>query len=124
MGKEDCVLPCREVIEARKDIAAICLKLELTNKHHREALSLARHEMERRLESMNEFRDQLEKQAGTFATKTEENLKHSTLEDRVRAVERVQYVRAGSTRWSDHIITVLIGLAVVIAVWLLKTAGN
>jgi hypothetical protein len=115
-------IPCREVIEAKVAIDAACKKVDLVTKHQEEALRLARKEMERRLKGMNEFRDQLEKQAHLFAVKSEETLKHTIIEDRIRAVERKLDVRLGAVKWSDHIITVLIGIAVVYAVWVLK--GN
>ena len=48
-----------------------------------EATNLARLEMDRRLAGMNEFREQLNKQAGTFLSKDEYSQAHSQLKEQV-----------------------------------------
>jgi Fe2+ transport system protein B len=115
-------IPCREIIEAKKEIESLCHKIKSISLHQKEALILARSEMERRLDGMNEFREQMEKQANSFALRKEEELKHSIIEERIRNIERRIDTQAGSTKWIDHIITGLIGFGIVVAIWLMK--GN
>lgn len=102
------------------------------------ALSIAAREMERRLEGMNEFREQLSKQAATFIPLKEaalllENLEsknniviselNKRLNDKMNAIikdiDEIQQcvsVDKGSSKWRDHIVTVLIAVAVMIVV--------
>ncbi|MBU2346569.1 MAG: hypothetical protein KJ888_20455 [Gammaproteobacteria bacterium] len=81
---------------------------------------IAKEELNRRLESMNEFRAQLDKQARDFVTKAD----LSTVIFRVNLLEKESDRGAGATKWSDHIITVLIGIGVMIGVWLIRGKRN
>ena len=47
------------------------------------ATDLAKVDMERRLEGMNEFRSQLERQAGTFLTRDRFDVEHKILADKM-----------------------------------------
>ena len=51
------------------------------------ALNLARGELDRRLEGMNEFREQLRNQAQTFVTREYSEVRNQNIEDRVRSLE-------------------------------------
>jgi anti-sigma-K factor RskA len=98
------------------------------------ALGIATREMERRLEGMNEFREQLSKQAATFIPLKEANLLLENVESKnsmaiselgkrindrldsvIREVDEVQQCLStdkGSSKWRDHIVTVLVTMAV------------
>jgi hypothetical protein len=82
-------------------------------------IKIAKDEMDRRLEGMNEFRAQLDKQAQTFMPRSEIELLINTNAERTRSIEIEMGKIGGSSRWSDHIVQVLIGAAMVIAVWLI-----
>lgn len=117
-----------------KWIESVCIKMDEREKivnlqlaSMDKALGIATREMERRLEGMNEFREQLSKQAVTFITVKESALVHRNLEEKMditiremsKRLEEVQgclSVGKGSDRWKDHIITVLITLAVMFTV--------
>jgi len=51
------------------------------------ALFLARQELDRRLEGMNEFREQLRAQANTFVTREIADTRYMAMEDRLRSLE-------------------------------------
>ena len=55
----------------------------------------ARLSMEKRLEGMNEFRQQLKDQNGTFITKTDYEGRHLTLETKIEALEKIVYIGLG-----------------------------
>ena len=79
------------------------------------ALVLARDQLDLRLESMNEIRAQLERQANTFISDD----KFESLSEKVNSIDKIVNMRQGSSKWSDHIVTVLIGIAVVIIIYLI-----
>jgi hypothetical protein len=58
-------------------------------KSDQENIKSAHASMEKRLESINEFRGQLKDQAAGFATREEMNIKYNALEARLRGVERL-----------------------------------
>ena len=104
---------------------------------HKEASSMAKSELERRLETMNEFRSQLTSQATTFATikevdirldklerefnlkldKTYENLQLTikSVLDKLKIIETNQSKEEGSTIWRNFLITALISMAIFLA---------
>ena len=85
------------------------------------ALNVAKTELERRLEGMNEFREQLEAQAQTFIGKSEFKLELEKLISRILLLEKSVNYREGTKRWSDHMITVIIAVVVMVALhYLLK----
>jgi len=80
-----------------------------------DALGLARLELERRLASMNEFRDQLREQAAHFVTREALDAQISVL------VARMELAARGKTSWSVAIILAFLSsLAVSLLVLLLK----
>ena len=69
----------------------LCAKL----KHMEAAVDLARGNLENRLEGMNEFRNQLEKQTATFVTREANDLLHKSQDDRIITLEKAQNRLAG-----------------------------
>ena len=117
---------------------AICTKLELIEKsiakqlelHEKQVITTAK-DLERRLESMNEIRAQLNRQADTFITKTEVTLLFEKLDlnantmargnrERIDMLEKMYAEGRGGKKWEDHLITVLIGMAVLITIWIMQ----
>ena len=91
-------------IEAR--LEAQCKKTDLHFAMLDRQVSNTRDELERRLGDM---------QAHTFATKAELRI----VETRVLELKERADKILGGTKWLDHIITVLIGIAVIMAVWMI-----
>ncbi len=124
---------CHWFSSLKEQIEGICTKLARIEKSIDEkffvrdrAIDMARSDMERRLEGMNEFRAQLQSQAQTFASVKEIELKFDKMEshfnllansarDRIDMIERLYSERTGSKKWSDYIITVLISMGIFIA---------
>jgi len=103
-------------------------------------ISIAKIEMDRRLEAMNEFRAQLSSQAATFISRTELKLEVEKLEERVcgldtnltekievlsnnvenklTPLQRITSFAEGKSKWSDYIITVIVSAisAVIVSV--------
>lgn len=106
----------------------ICKKLDLIEKSiqkqlemYEKSVTVAKNEMDRRLEGMNEFRAQLSSQTMTFISRKEvellfekAGLRIDTLSEKISLGKEFIAERKGSGRWSDHIITVLVSLAVFI----------
>lgn len=111
---------CKEHLAVLRDIESLRREQEKACKIHEREIETAKRELDRRLESMNEFRDQLDKQSRTFMTRTEIEFRFNALEKDVGENRGVIDRGIGAKRWSDHIITVLIGLAVILAVWLMR----
>ena len=76
------------------------------------ALDLARRELDRRLEGMNEFREQLKNQASTFLIRESYDISHKTLEERVRNLE-VQKSNLEGRLWIIPTIIVIIQIALI-----------
>lgn len=68
-------------------------ELALANVEH--ATKLAADSLEKRLDSMNEFRDQLKTQAGTFLTKESSESKIQILETKIESLQKIVYVGLG-----------------------------
>jgi hypothetical protein len=83
------------------------------------SIKVAKEEMDRRLEAMNEFRAQLDRQSSTFVPRSEIEIVTTKNSDKIRDIEIEMGKTRGATKWSDHIIQVIIGAAMVIAVWLI-----
>ncbi|MBV6343791.1 hypothetical protein, partial [Candidatus Magnetobacterium casense] len=77
-------------------LKAICQKMDIRFDAQDKALEKATQEMDRRLEGMNEFRRQLDMQAGTFATRTELKAEADKLELRLAPLLRMGAIREGS----------------------------
>jgi hypothetical protein len=103
-------------IDAR--LNSICHKVESLEKLFtvrfdaiNEAIIVAKEEMDRRLEGMNEFRTQLSMQAATFISKREVELLFDKFDERLRNIEAVSSESRGSKQWTDYIITILVTMA-------------
>lgn len=81
-------VPLREYIEK-----IVCLKWEAQS----DALKLARENLEKRLDSMNEIREQLNRQASTFVTKTEYDIIKTRFEDEIRSLQLSRAEMAGKS---------------------------
>ena len=96
------------------ELKALCAKMNLRFESNEKQIELAKQEMERRLEGMNEFRAQLSNQAGTFLSRTEAQLQLEKLITRIVLLEKSVNFREGSRHWSDYILTAVIAGAIVI----------
>lgn len=106
---------------------AVCKKIEQLEKvgnikfeYLQQSTDIAKGEMERRLEGMNEFRAQLEKQSRDFISRDQVDLMIGKIELKIENLEGIAKERKGASKWEDHIITVLIGAAVLIIIWLMQ----
>lgn len=108
----------REYLETL--INKLCEKMSIRIEALNESISVAKREMDRRLEGMNEFRTQLTRQAGEFIGKTEFKLEIDKLEIRLKVLEECLATSKGSSKWSDHIITVIIAAGVVLLLRVIK----
>ena len=123
----DCVhKKCTEHKAVAARLESACNKMDLQFRQMEKSIDVAKLEMDRRLEAMNEFREQLTRQATQFAERKTVDLSLDRIGDRIKVIENsVSELknnlsqRAGALKWINHIITVLIGLAVVLAVWVL-----
>ena len=75
----------------------ISLKEFITDKFQtlEKNMDLSRISMDKRLDGMNEFRQQLKDQNGTFITKTDYEGRHLTLETKIEALEKIVYIGLG-----------------------------
>jgi len=64
--------------------------------------------LEKRLESMNEFRQALKDQNQSFITRAEYDAKHIMLEDRAAAIEKIMYVGIGAAVVLELVIGLLV----------------
>ena len=96
------------------EVKSLCAKMNLRFESNEKQIELAKEEMERRLESMNEFRSQLTNQANTFLSRTEAQLQIEKVITRIVLLEKGLNFREGSRHWSDYIITAIIAGVVVI----------
>jgi hypothetical protein len=74
----------------------------------------ARVEINRRLAAMNEVRQQLDRQAGTFLTKETFDRLHAQLTDRVALIEAGVSSQRGGLAMVGQIVTVVIALGAVL----------
>ena len=96
------------------ELKALCAKMNIRFESNEKQIELAKQEMERRLEGMNEFRAQLSNQAGTFLSRTEAQLQLEKLITRIVLLEKSVNFREGSRHWSDYILTAVIAGAIVV----------
>ena len=111
----DC--PFHSGVEA--ELRAVCQKMNLLFEAQNKALEEATRNMDRRLEGMNEFRRQLDNQAGTFATRVELKAEVDKLELKLTPLVRMGAIREGSSRWSDYLIMAGISATIVLLTKLL-----
>ena len=102
-----------------RKIDAIKEQVELRFTALEKAISATKYDLDIRLEAMNEFRAQLDRQANTFVPRQEIDVTLKRVEDKVDNLKNRSSERKGEIKWLDHIITVLIGLFVILAVWII-----
>jgi len=130
--------PCTHHSGLVAQLNAICKKLELIEKAIQKQFEMTelqvehtKVDLERRLESMNEIRGQLNRQADTFITKVEVNLLFEKTashfdamakanRERIDMLDKMYTEKSAAKKWSDHIVTVLIGLAVLVVMWIMQ----
>jgi hypothetical protein len=113
--------PHHSGIEA--ELRGICAKMELRFKGLDKEIDTAKREMDRRLEGMNEFRAQLDRQAKDFIGRTEMKLEIERLVTRIVSLEKAVNYGQGSKYWSNHILTVFITAVVMLAMHYLFKVG-
>ena len=105
---------CHKIDEREKQV-----NIQLGNIE--KSIALARSELDRRLESMNEFREQLNKQSSTFATKSDLSVLDDKLILRLLPLEKAISSGQGEKKWSDYIITIAVsGLVYMVLHYILK----
>jgi len=82
--------------------------------------SLAKLEMDRRLEGMNELRAQLDRQAGTFATIDKVEDLRTYVMNKIDTLRDISSIRTGSGKWTDYLIMALISAIIFGAFTLVK----
>ena len=80
----------------------------------KEARDLARQELDRRLEGMNEFREQLRSQANTFLTREIADTRYMVMEQRIRVLESKRSNLEGRM-WIVPTIIIIIQIVIMIA---------
>jgi hypothetical protein len=65
------------------------------------AVLLARDDMNRRLEGMNEFRQQLEKQTATFVDKSYYDVEHRSLREELNRLREWKNIQDGKSSWTN-----------------------
>jgi len=124
---DDTLCKFHEAVMVRMD--GICHKMEEKEKVSNikfEALhgatTMAKAEMDRRLEGMNEFREQLTRQTAEFAGKKEVDLMFEKIDVKLDHLEAMAHQRTGGKQWSDHILQVLIAIGqIAVIAWLFKS---
>jgi hypothetical protein len=106
-----------------KDIAAIRREMDLHFSMHDKSIESAKVELDRRLAGMNEFREQLDKQAREFVTRNEIDFRFNSLNEDVSEIRKDKDMASGADKWTTYIINSLIGLAVIIVVWFVTHSG-
>ena len=102
--KIDC--PVRREYEAKFE--AINRLIDIRVEYNEQALKVARCELERRLEGMNEFRQQLDRQAGTFISRPELMVEIEKLELKMSPLIRACAQNEGSRKWTDYLVMAII----------------
>ena len=110
---------CPEHSGIVKELKAINEKIDLMSQFQERSVGLAKQELERRLEAMNDFRTQIDRQAKQFVTREELTLKLDKMETKLEILQNVKSETTGERKWMNHIITALIGMATVIGVWII-----
>lgn len=105
-----------------ESIKAVCTKMDereklVNNKFEsiEKSVNVARVEMDRRLEGMNEFRMQLDKQVVTFPTRAELSSELTKLQIQIdsnaidlKTIKETRANELGARKWSDYIIMILL----------------
>ena len=92
------VCPHHSGLEA--SVKSLCAKMNLRFEANEKQIELAKEDMERRLEGMNEFRAQLTAQANTFLSRPEAQLQIEKLITRIVLLEKGINFREGTRHWT------------------------
>ena len=106
----------KEFLEERID--ALEDKVSLHLKLNQVALDKASAELNARLEHMNEFRQQLQRQEGTFLTKENYDVKHTLLEREIASLKETRAeLRGRATQQSVYIAYLLALIGIVFTLY-------
>lgn len=83
-----------QVVKEMSDVLWEAHRKEHADLH--ESITLAREDMARRLEGMNEFRRQMSETEAKYLTRSEWHTNHESLEKQVRQLERLVWTAAGA----------------------------
>ncbi len=106
-----------------KDIGGVREYVDIRFQQAERSTDLARSEMERRLEGMNEFRDTLKDQAARFVTREELNAQLVRVDEAIRSLELSRAELKGKASQTSVMITLFlsaVGLAMGLINLLLK----
>jgi len=78
-----------------REIKHLSDKIAIANEKNQEALKEARIEMNRRLEGMNEFREQLNEQAKTFIKRDEFSATDRLVNSKIESMQKLVYIGVG-----------------------------
>jgi hypothetical protein len=78
-----------------REVSHLRRSTKIQSKLNKLALKRAERVMDHRLEGMNEFRDQLNRQAGTFVTKEQLDLIIANIMSKVNANSKILYIGIG-----------------------------
>lgn len=119
---------CKEHLAVLRDIEALRREFNIAIQNQQKQIEIAKAELDRRLEGMNEFRAQLDQQTREFMSRGEIGLVVEGIRRDITynltgigKIEAQLAERGGAKKWSDHIITVLIGVAVIFLIWFMKS---
>ena len=108
---------CREINALRVLIDERQAQLQIHLEEIKGSRTLAKEEMERRLIPIS---DQIQSQSSRFISEDKVMGEVNPLKLRLQSIEKIISHSSGEAKWTDHIITVLIGAAVLLGIWLIK----
>ena len=85
-----------------------------------DSIKTAKIEMDRRLEGMNEFRNQLEKQAGDFVNKAEQGIINNQILERLHKVEQQKSILDGKMVTVIAFICAVVSVLIVVGAEILR----
>jgi len=81
------------------------------------SIVVAKEEMDRRLDTMNHLQKKMDNLGTTLESKSEANIRYADFEKRIAHLEKQVWSGSGEIKWTNHLITVLIAMATLVAVW-------
>jgi hypothetical protein len=93
---------CQQQRDAcEKRLEDVCRWISVQFISQEKAIKVASDEMNRRLEGMNEFREQLNRQAGTFVEKNLYEAEYAALRKEIELLREWKARSEGATSWSN-----------------------
>ena len=80
------------------------------------AVAQAKDEMDRRLEGMNQFRAQLERQTDTFMDKGYYDVQHKALTDKIELLMNWKNIQEGKSSWTNLLAVLAIAVSVIFGI--------